>query len=172
MPLIIETFDAARHDRGSFTCGVTKADNFLKLSANKLSKAGHLRIRVATADGVSILGFHALNAASIDCSELPAKFARDSPSSHVIPAALIAMIAVAKSHQGKGIGRLLLADALTRAALASEYLGMSITILDILDDGDEQAIEARHRLYSSFGFRSFQASRLKMWVPTKDIERR
>ena len=169
MPLIIETFDAARHDRGSFTSGVAKADNFLKLTANKLSKAGHLRIRVATPDGESILGYHALNAASIDCGELPAKFARDSPSSHAVPAAYIAMIAVAKSHQGKGIGRLLLTDALKRAALASEHVGMSITMLDILDDGDEQAIEARHRLYSSFGFRSFQANHLKMWVPTKDV---
>jgi ribosomal protein S18 acetylase RimI-like enzyme len=168
MPLIIESLNAARHDRANFTSGVTKADNFLKLTANKLSKAGHLRVRVATEDGVFILGFYALNAASIDCGELPPKFARDSPSSGVVPAAYIAMIAVAKSNQGKGLGRLLLTDALKRAASASEYVGMPITMLDILDDGDEKAIEARHRLYTSFGFQSFQANRLKMWVPTTD----
>jgi ribosomal protein S18 acetylase RimI-like enzyme len=168
MRLIIESFDASRHDRDNFTSGVTKADNFLKLTANKLSKAGHLRVRVATDDGVSILGFHALNVGSIDYRELPPKFARDHPSSGLIPAAYIAMIAVAKLQQGKGTGRFLLTDALKRAAYASEYVGMSITMLDILDDGDDHAIEARLRLYVSFGFRSFEANRLKMWVPTKD----
>jgi ribosomal protein S18 acetylase RimI-like enzyme len=171
MRLIIESFDASRHDRDNFTSGVTKADNFLKLTANKLSKAGHLRIRIATEDRVSILGFLALNVGAVDYMELPKRFARDHPSSGLIPAAYIAMIGVAKTQQGKGIGRFLLTDALKRVAYASEYVGMSITMLDILDDGDEKAIEARHRLYTSFGFRSFQANRLKMWVPTKDIER-
>jgi ribosomal protein S18 acetylase RimI-like enzyme len=78
------------------------------------------------------------------------------------------MIAVAKAQQGKGIGRMLLVDALKRAADASRNVGMSITMLDILDDGDEQAIAARQRLYSSFGFRSFEANPLQMWVATTD----
>jgi ribosomal protein S18 acetylase RimI-like enzyme len=78
------------------------------------------------------------------------------------------MIAVAKAQQDKGIGRMLLVDALKRVADESRSVGMSITMLDILDDGDEQAIAARQRLYGSFGFRSFEANPLRMWVATTD----
>ena len=167
-PIFIESFDATRHDRSGFTCGVGKADNFLKLTSNKLSRAGHVRLFVATDDGVSIAGFYALNAHSISYHELPSGFSRDRPSSGFIPAAYIAMIAVSSAQQGKGLGKLLLVDALKRVADASRNVGMSITMLDILDDGDEQAIAARQRLYSSFGFRSFEASPLRMWAPTTD----
>jgi GNAT superfamily N-acetyltransferase len=167
-PIFIESFDAKRHDRSGFTCGVGKADNFLKLTSKKLSRSGHVRLFVATNDGASIAGFYALNAHSISYHELPPEFARDRPSSGWIPAAYIAMIAVAKAEQGKGIGRMLLVDALKRVADASRNVGMSITMLDILDDGDEKAIAARQRLYGSFGFRSFVANPLRMWVSTTD----
>ncbi len=167
-PIFIESFDAARHDRKGFTCGVGKADNFLKLTANKLSKAGHVRLFVATEDGVSVAGFYALNAHSISYHDVPSGFTRDRPSNGLIPAAYIAMIAVATVQQGKGIGKMLLVDALKRVADASKSVGMSITMLDILDDGDEKAIAARQRLYGSFGFRSFEASPLQMWVLTTD----
>ena len=163
-PFIIESFDAARHDREGFASGVLKADNFLKLTSNKLSKAGNLRMFVATHDGVSILGFFALNAHSIDYQELPPKFARDRPSNGRIPAADIAMIAVAKSEQGKGYGSLLLADALKRISAAGKNLGISIAMLDVLDDGDEAAVSARLRLYRAFGFKSFEANPLRMWI--------
>ena len=167
-PIYIESFDATRHDRSGFTRGVGKADNFLKLTSNKLSKAGHVRLFVATDDGVLIAGFYALNAHSISYHELPPAFTRDRPSSGFIPSAYIAMIAVATARQGKGLGRMLLVDALKRVADASRNVGMSITMLDILDDGDDKAIAARQRLYGSFGFRCFEANQLRMWAPTID----
>jgi hypothetical protein len=88
-PIFIESFDSKRHERSGFTGGVGKAGNFLKLTSNKLSRAGYVRLFVATNDGVSISGSYALNAHSISYHEQTSGFARDRPSSGWIPARIL-----------------------------------------------------------------------------------
>jgi ribosomal protein S18 acetylase RimI-like enzyme len=166
---IIEPLDTARHDRASFSSGVSQCDNFIRLTAGKLSKAGHIRTFVMTPDGKKITGFYALNAHSIDYRELPAQFARDRPASGAIPAAFIAMIAVDASEQSKGYGGDLLADALKRIAEARMSLGVSIAVLDVLDDGDAKAVAQRLRLYRTYGFQTLDKHPLRMWVSVKGI---
>jgi ribosomal protein S18 acetylase RimI-like enzyme len=168
-PTDIEPLDTARHDRASFSSGVSQCDNFLRLTAGKLTKAGHIRTFVMTPDGIKIIGFYALNAHSIDYRELPAQFVRDRPASGFIPAAFIAMIAVDKSEQGKGYGGDLLADALKRIAEARKSLGVSIAVLDVLDDGNEPAIARRVGLYRSYGFEAIAERSLRMWISLKGI---
>lgn len=102
--MIIEPLDTARHDRASFSCGVSQCYNFIQLTAGKLTKAGHVRTFVMTQDGQKIIGFYALNAHSIDYLELPPQFARNRPASGSIPVAFIAMSAVDKEEQGEGYG--------------------------------------------------------------------
>jgi GNAT superfamily N-acetyltransferase len=169
-PTDIEPLDTARHDRASFSSGVSQCDNFLRLTAGKLTKAGHIRTFVMTPDGIKIIGFYALNAHSIDYRELPASFARDRPANGFIPAAFIAMIAVDRSERGKGYGGDLLADALKRIAEARHSLGLSIAVLDVLDNGDEKAVERKLALYTSYGFQPFAARPLRMWISVKGIE--
>ena len=43
---VIESFDPARHDRTGFSCGVAAVDNYFKKSANKLAKAGNVKLFV------------------------------------------------------------------------------------------------------------------------------
>jgi ribosomal protein S18 acetylase RimI-like enzyme len=168
-PLFIEPLDASRHDRESFSSGVSQCDNFIRLTAGKLSKAGHTRVFVMTPDSRKIVGYYALNAHSIDYSELPSQFARDRPASGAIPAAFIAMIAVDRGEQGKGYGGDLLADALKRIAEARRSLGVSIALLDVLDDGDAASVKRRLALYASFGFRPLAERALRMWISVKGM---
>lgn len=166
----IEPLDPARHDRASFSSGVSQCDNFLRLTASKLSKAGHVRTFVLTADCKKILGYYALNAHSIDYQELAPSFAKHRPSSGSIPAAFIAMIAVDRSEQNNGYGGLLLADALKRIAKASQSLGISIMVLNVLDDGDEMAIKRRLALYKSYGFTPVANQPLRLWISLGSIQ--
>jgi ribosomal protein S18 acetylase RimI-like enzyme len=168
-PTDIEPLDTARHDRASFSSGVSQCGNFLRLTASKLTKAGHIRTFVMTPDGIKIIGFYALNAHSIDYRELPASFARDRLASGFIPAAFIAMIAVDKSERGKGYGGDLLADALRRIAEARRSLGVSIAVLDVLDDGDGEAVARRLALYASYGFQPLAERALRMWISVKGM---
>jgi GNAT superfamily N-acetyltransferase len=162
---IIEPLDTARHDRASFSSGVSQCDNFIRLTAGKLGKAGHVRTFVMTADGAKIIGYYALNAHSIDYRDLPSEFARNRPASGSIPTAFIAMIAVEKRQQGKGYGGDLLADALKRIARAQQSIGLSIAVLDVLDDGDSEGVARRLALYATYGFRPFAERPQRMWIP-------
>lgn len=166
-PIFIEPLDTARHDRAAFSSGVGQCDNFLRLTAGKLSKAGHTRVFVMTPDGVRIIGYYALNAHSIDYRELAAQFARDRPSSGFIPAVFIAMIAVDRNEQSKGYGGDLLADAFNRIAEAQRSIGVSIAMLDVLDDGDQAAVARRAALYAAYGFQPLAERPLRMWISVR-----
>jgi ribosomal protein S18 acetylase RimI-like enzyme len=163
--LIIEPFDPEKHDRTAFSCGVEQVDNFFKRTANKLAKAGNLRVFVmANTDG-EVIGFYAINAHAIDYQELPKTYARSRPRHGSIPAAYISMIGVDQRHAGHGYGGDLLADALRRIALASESLGIAVVVLDVLDDGNPDLIARRKKLYEGYGFMPFKSNPLRMFLP-------
>ena len=168
-PLAIEPFDPDRHDRTAFSCGVEQVDNFFKRTANKLAKAGNLRIFVMVDAQGGIVGFHAINAHSVDYRDLPQRFARSRPGHGSIPAAYISMIGVDRRHAGQGYGGDLLADALKRIAHASESLGIAVVMLDILDDGDPGLVARRKALYEGYGFASLPSDPLRMFLPVATI---
>lgn len=61
----------------------------------------------------TIVGYYTLSTLSIELNELREDLARKLPC-HPIPAALLGRLAVSRTAQGHGIGRMLLADALKR----------------------------------------------------------
>jgi ribosomal protein S18 acetylase RimI-like enzyme len=159
--LRIERFDPQRHERESFSCGAPTVDNFFRRTANKLAQANHLRVYVLVGDDRTVIGFYAVNAHSVSYTELPAAFARNRPGHGQIPAAYIAMIGVDRRHAGKGYGGDLLVDALKRIATAADAIGLAVVMLDILDDGDSEAIARRRRLYQSYGFQPLSSNPLR-----------
>jgi len=165
----IERFDPARHDRKAFSCGVERIDNFFRKTANKLARAGNVRVFVMTDDTGTVVGFYALNAHAVDYHDLPARFARTRPSHGSIPAAFLSMIAVDHRHAGKGLGGDLLADALLRIARVADDLGIALVVMDILDDGDATAVARRRALYERYGFTPLASDPLRMVLPVATI---
>jgi GNAT superfamily N-acetyltransferase len=125
---------------------------------------------VLLADGGDVLGFHALNAASLDYRDLPASFARAKPNHGTIPVAFVAMMGVDARHQGKRLGKYLLSDACSRAVRASENLGLAAIALDVLDCGQEDRVRRRHRFYASVGFQSLPSNPMRMYLPIGAID--
>ncbi|MEO3433669.1 GNAT family N-acetyltransferase [Inquilinus sp. CAU 1745] len=167
--LTIEPFDPEKHDRTAFSCGVEQVDNFFKRTANKLAKAGNLRVFVMVGADDEVIGFHAVNAHAIDYQELPKTFARSRPRHGSIPAAYISMIGVDQKHAGQGYGGDLLADALQRIALASESLWIAVVVLDVLDDGNPNLTARRKALYEGYGFTPFKSNPLRMFLPLATV---
>ena len=165
---VIEPFDAARHDREGFTCGVEQVDNFFKRTANKLARADNLRLYVMHADGATI-GFYALNAHAVRHEDLPPRYARTRPGHGAIPAAFIAMIGVDRRHAGRGYGGDLLVDALRRIARASDAIGIAVALLDVLDDGDAALAARRTALYRSYGFEPLPTNPLRLYLPIATV---
>ena len=162
---IIEPFDPERHDRTAFSCGVEQVDNFFRKTANKLAKAGNVRLYAMVAPDGSVIGFHAINAHSIRYDELPRKYARTRPGHGNIPAAYISMIGRDTRYRGKGYGADLLVDALRRIARAADSVGVAVVMLDVLDCGDAEKVSRRKVLYEQFGFSSLPSNELRMYLP-------
>ena len=167
---IIEPFDPEKHDRTAFSCGVEQVDNYFKKTANKLHKAGNVRVFVMrTAEG-AIIGFYAINAHAVDYADLPKKYARTRPVHGSIPAAYISMIGRDEKFRGCGFGGDLLIDALVRIAQAADNLGIAMVMLDVLDCGDPERTGRRKALYESYGFRALAAEPLRMFLPMATVQ--
>jgi ribosomal protein S18 acetylase RimI-like enzyme len=169
-PLKFEPFDPDEHDRTAFSCGVDQVDNYFKRTANKLQKAGNVRLSVLLAADGELLGFYAVNAHSVAYDKLPKKYARARPSHGSIPAAYISMIGVDQRFQGKGLGGIMLVEALKKLASASEALGIAVVLMDVLDCGDDVATSRRLELYQSYGFQRLENTPLRLFLPIQDAK--
>ena len=168
---IIEPFDPDRHDRSGFTCGVEQVDNYFKKTANKLNKADNVRLYVMVADDGDIAGFYAINAHALDYSELPNRYARTRPGHGSIPAAYISMIGRSTRYRGRGVGGDLLVDALRTIARASEQIGLSVVVLDVLDCGNVERTGRRKALYESYGFQALESDPLRLFLPMATVRK-
>ena len=160
-----ETFDPDRHDRGSLSTGVEPVDNYFRKTTNKLSKVDNVRVTVLVRSDQRLIGFHAINVHSVDYRDLPARYARTRPAHGNIPVAYIAMIGVGKEFQGCGFSGDLLFDCLVRITDASELLGISVVMLDVLDCGDERTTTRRKALYEHYGFKPLPDHPMRLFLP-------
>lgn len=146
------------HDRAAFSCGKEPLDRYLRQQATQDIRRGVASVFVAVAPErpERILGFFTLSAASIVPSDLPAETAKRLPR-HPIPAALIGRLAVDRSVARRGLGGILLADAIEKARTAAATVAMAAVAVDPIDD------EARS-FYTAFGFRSLEGPQHRMFL--------
>ena len=170
--ITIEPFDPQKHDRTAFSCGTARLDNFLRRTARKQQAGDFTRVWVATDSGrVSILGYYALNAHALEGDDLPAHLTRNAPRHGGIPAVYLSMIAADRRHQGQGIGRLLLADALKRTAMAADQVGLKAVVLDVIEDGGAEITERRQAFYAAMGFQSLLSRPLRMFISVETVRK-
>ena len=170
---VTEPFDPDKHDRTAFFCCVEQVDNYFKKTARKLSKADNVRtyVKVSAGDKTKVEGFYAINAHSVNYTELPKKYKRAAPGHGAIPAVYISMIGRDKNFEGKGVGGILLVDALKRIAIGAGQFGVAIVILDVLDCGDPQAVEKRKETYEKYGFQPLPSEDLRMFLPIATVRK-
>jgi GNAT superfamily N-acetyltransferase len=157
MSLVIEPL-GRQHDRAGFSCDVADLDDYLRRRAGQDVRRRIARVFICTEKGTHIvLGFYTLSAISIDVGSLPDAQARKLPR-HPVPAALIGRLAVDRSAQGKGLGRLVLADAIQRTLGASEQVAIHAVVVDAKN-------EAARRFYRTYGFLSLPDQPMRLFLP-------
>jgi hypothetical protein len=162
----VAAYDPAVHDREDFSCGVAQIDNFISLNAKKQQNADMVRVRVLLREPEArVLGFHVLNAHSLDAGELPEALAKRAPRHGRVPVAYLSMIGIDLSVQGQALGELLLMDTFQQIARAAALIGTAAAVLDITNDGDTAALQKRARYYARFGFKHFPEQPNRMFVP-------
>ena len=167
----IEPLDPSTHDRAAFSCGTVRLDNFLKRTARKHQAGDFTRVWVATENGTDILGYYALNAHALEGDDLPGPLTKNALRSGSIPAVSLSMIAVAQRHQGRGLGRFLLADALQRVVGAADQVGVKAVLLDVIEDGGTELTERRRAFYAAMGFQSLPSRPLRMFISIETVRK-
>lgn len=135
----------SRHDRTAFDCGQPIWNDWLTQRASQFEKRDLARTYVATRSGEAVLlGYHTLVNHRVAHEALPADQAKGLPHLDV-PVVLLGRLAVDRSAQGKGLGSLLLIDALRRSQYLADHIGIRAVEVDALD-------EAARSFYRKFGF--------------------
>ena len=168
----IEPLDPRKHDRTNFSCGTERLDNFLKRTARKHQAGDFTRVWVATPKGrIDILGYYAVNAHSLEGDDLPDNLARNARRFGGIPAIYLSMIAVDHRRPGQGLGRVLLADALSRAVAAADQVGVKVVVLDVIEDGSPEDTEKRRASCAKMGFQPLPSRPLRMFITIDTVRR-
>jgi ribosomal protein S18 acetylase RimI-like enzyme len=105
----------AGHDRSGFESGSAPLDAYFRRQVTQdiRRKVGNCFVAV---DGSGVVaGFYTLAATSIPLDKLSEERSKRLPRYPSVPAILVGRLAVATVAQGRGLGGMLLADALTRA---------------------------------------------------------
>lgn len=135
---------SSEHDRSNFVSGSEALDRYFQTQASQ-----DLKRRIATCfvavnlSGRDIAGYYTLTATSIALNALAPEIIKKLPRYPVVPAVLPGRLAVSRAAQGRGLGGVLLADALKRTSRAE--LGVFAMVVDAKD-------EAAQRFYEHFGF--------------------
>lgn len=159
----IEPLDE-QHDRTRFTSGSAALDRYFQTQVSQ-----DVRRRIATCfvavsrDTAEIAGFYTLSAATVTLHALSPEIARKLPRYPVVPAVLLGRLAVARTHQGIGLGGALVAGALKRVARAE--LGVFAMIVDAKD-------ASAHRFYERYGFAPLPGQPRRLILPIDAALRR
>ena len=152
------------HDRTGFDCGAATLDRYFQTQASQDVRRRVTTCSVAVSrDRDEITGYYTLTATSLALTELPPPVVKKLPRYPVVPAALLGRLAVARSHQGRGIGGVLLADALTRSARAE--MGVFAMVVDAKD-------QAAQLFYEHYGFALLPGESRRLFLPIDAALRR
>lgn len=155
---------AKHHPKSKFSCGNEQLDNYLYRQASQDVKRKLAACFVYIDDETSLLkGYYTLSNSSIPLGQVPESFRKKLPRSYTaIPTTLLGRLAVDQDFQGKGLGKLLLIDALKRSYLTGELIGSYAVIVDPIDD-------AARRFYQNYGFIQLPKSG-KMFLAMKTVK--
>ena len=149
-----------KHQFGDFSCGEEALDGWLHRYSRHAEAAASARVFVTT-DGEDVVGYYALAVGQVEPAAATARLLKGQPAKRPVPVAILARLAVDQRHQGHGIGRSLLQDALLRVATAAQSVGIRALVV--------HAYEEARDFYARYGFESSPTDPLHMVLLMKDI---
>ena len=149
---------AGSHDRQEFDCGRQKLNEWLQKIARQHQDKNLSKTFVASQEKepAQICGYYALTLAELESRHLPPVLHKKLPRR--VPGVRLGRLAVDRHFQGKGLGELLLVDALARAQRIYREAGGIGLFVDAID---EQAAD----YYKRFGFETVPDNPLLLFFP-------
>ena len=119
-----------------------------------------------TSEDDGLAGFYTLTQDNIASEDLPPELIKrlNLPRYERIGASLLGRLARDLAYKGKGVGGLLLVDALKRSLAMSRLIASAAVIVEAKD-------EKAHKFYRDFGFIPFPESQKRLFLPMVTTER-
>ncbi len=149
--------------RVGFSCGVEALDRYLLRQAGQ-DQRRHVAVVYLLMGGDQVSGYCTLATTGVTADVLPENMRKALPRYHVLPDAIIGRLAVDQRYRRRGLGALLLMDALHRCLKTSEEMGFFAVMVDAKDD------EAR-AFYEAFKFRRCLDDDRHLFRPISEIKR-
>lgn len=152
------------HDTEAFSSGVESLDTWLKRRAMKNQTNGASRTFVAC-EGRRVVAYYSLASSAITVDAAPGYFRRNMPDSNMpdpIPVVLLGRLAVDRSLQGRGFGRVLMRDAGLRVIHAADSIGIRGMIVHAL------SVEAK-AFYEQIGFDPSPLDPMTLMIKLADL---
>jgi len=127
---------ASHHDRIGFSCGVESLDRYFRMQASQdvRRKANGVFVLAGVQEPARVLGYYTLCATGLAPGDVPVEARKHIPRYPLVSATLIGRLAVAVAHQGRGLGNVLLADAVQRAYASASSVGSSMLVVDAISE--------------------------------------
>ena len=151
-----------KHDFGGFDCGEDSLNSWLHRRSRHAEAADSARVYVTT-DGREVVGYYALAVGQVEPADGTPRLLKGQPSGRSVPVIILARLAVDSDHQGRGLGRSLLQDALLRCAAAAEAVGIRALVV--------HAHAEAKKFYESFGFEPSPTDPMHLVLLMKDLEK-
>jgi GNAT superfamily N-acetyltransferase len=159
VPLALVELDPRIHERKTFDCGVEPLNRYLHTLAVQHRRKGISTTFVLLDDAAprTILGYYTLSAASLILEALTEPDRAGLPA-YPVPAARMGRLAVALTARRRGLGELLLQNAIKRVLAARHAMGVYAVVV-------EAKTEEAVMFYRKFGFRLCNAEDRKLYLP-------
>ena len=163
MPLIPPEALNPGHSVLPFDCGKPVLNDWLVRHARQAQASGSAKTFVVV-DRDRIVGYFSLTVGQVDTLEAPERI-RKGMGQYPIPVVLLARLAVSLlHHQGRGIDRGLLQDAIRRTLVMAEHAGIRALLAHPID-------EDAARFYLRFGFVASPLREQQLLLLLKDARR-
>lgn len=128
-PRPIGTTDAT----AGFDSGEASLDRYLadRALANHVSDLARCYVCVESDDS-RVVGYYTLSAVAVEHAQLSAQARRNAPNP--VPAVLLGRLAVDRSAQGSGLGRMLVRDAILSTLAAADRIGVRLLLVHALHE--------------------------------------
>jgi GNAT superfamily N-acetyltransferase len=151
-----------KHGLNDFSSGEASMDDWLQRRARHAEAAGSARTFVTT-DRARVVGYYSLAIGQVLPEDATERLLKGQPAKRPVPVLVLARLAVDRGHQGRGIGRSLLQDALLRCGMVAESVGVRAVVA--------HSLPGAGGFYDHFGFDRSPTDPLHRIVPLKDLRR-
>ena len=152
---------ADHHILDSFHSGKPSLDDWLKDMARYNQEQGYSRTFVIADGNYNVVGYHSVCAGMIHRNDV-SRSVKGSKAPLEIPVAILARLAVSADHQGGGLGRALLKNALMSVVSAAQVVAFRGIVVHAIDN---EAVT----FYKKFHFQETKGMARRLILPARDI---